>query len=189
MNTVKFYQETGKYKKELVRIQTTISEIKTTLDGINRKLGDTEKCISDLENRKMKITQSEHQKEKNIWNENSLKDLSDNIKTTNIHITRDSEGEEKEEGWKFIWWNYGWKLLKPEEGNRYPGTGSTEGPKEDETNRPTPRHIIIKMAKVKDKENSKGSKRQSHIQGNTHKAISWFFCRNFAGQKEMAWYI
>ena len=39
------------------------------------------------------------------------------------------------------------------------GTGSTEGPKQGET----------KQAKVKDKENSKGSKRKT---GTPHKAIS-----------------
>ena len=47
-------------------------------------------------------------------------------------------------------------------------------PNKINSNRPRPRHIIIKIAKFKDKENSKGSKRKtkSHIQGNTHKAIS-----------------
>ena len=42
-------------------------------------------------------------------------------------------------------------------------------------NRPTPRHIIIKMAKVSDKrEDPKGSKRKAecYLQGNPHKVIS-----------------
>ena len=41
-------------------------------------------------------------------------------------------------------------------------------------NRPMSGHIVIKMAKVKDKENSKGgkSKTKSHIQKNLHKAVS-----------------
>ena len=41
-------------------------------------------------------------------------------------------------------------------------------------NRSMSSHIIIKMAKVKEKENSKGgkSKTKSHIQGNLHKALS-----------------
>ena len=44
-------------------------------------------------------------------------------------------------------------------------------------NRPMSGHIVIKMAKVKDKENSKGgkSKTKSHIQKNLHKAISRVF--------------
>ena len=36
--------------------------MKHTLEGMNRRLGDTEECISDLENRKVDITQSEQQK-------------------------------------------------------------------------------------------------------------------------------
>ena len=42
-------------------------------------------------------------------------------------------------------------------------------------NRHTPRHIIIKMAKVKQKA-SKGNKRKpkNYIQGKTHKAFSYF---------------
>ena len=45
-------------------------------------------------------------------------------------------------------------------------------PNKINSNRPTTRHIIIKMAKVK--ENTKGNKRKtkSHIQGNPHKAKS-----------------
>ena len=40
-------------------------------------------------------------------------------------------------------------------------------------NRPTQRHIIMKMANFKDKENSKGSKEKtkSQLQGNSHKAL------------------
>ena len=47
------------------------------------------------------------------------------------------------------------------------------------------------MAEVEDKEDSKGSKRKSKIQlqWNPHKAISYFFCRNVADQKEVASYI
>ena len=53
--------------------------------------------------------------------------------------------------WKCIWTCSGWKNSKYKEGNRYPDTGGTKGPKEDEPNRPTPRHMV-KMSKVKDKE-------------------------------------
>ena len=57
-----------------------------------------------------------------------------------------------------------------------PGTGSTGGPKQGEPNRPTPRHTIIKIAKVKERNlkvaRGKKKKKQSHIQGNPHKATS-----------------
>ena len=71
--------------------------MKNTLEGINSRLGDTEEHISNLENRIMEITQSEQQKGKQIFkNENSLRDLWDNIKHNNIHIIGVPEGEERE---------------------------------------------------------------------------------------------
>ena len=75
----------------------------------------------------MEITQSEQQIErkinyKNIWN------WWDNIKCANLCIIRVPE----KRGSIRIWRKYGWKLPKPKEGNKYPGTGNTKGPKQDE---------------------------------------------------------
>ena len=42
------------------------TEVKNTVRGMNRRLSDTEKHISDLENRIMDITQSEQEKEKQV---------------------------------------------------------------------------------------------------------------------------
>ena len=41
-------------------------------------------------------------------------------------------------------------------------------------NRPTPRHIIVKMSKVKNKERllKAAREKRSHVQGNPHKAIN-----------------
>ena len=63
------------------------------------------------------------------------------------------------------------------EGNRYQDTGSTEGsdPHKMNPNRPTPRHMIINMAKVKDKERilkAAREKTNSYLQGSPHKAIN-----------------
>ena len=40
--------------------------MKNTLESRNSRLGDIEKCISNLEDRMIEITKSEHQKEKQI---------------------------------------------------------------------------------------------------------------------------
>ena len=52
--------------------------------------------------------------------------------------------------------------------------------------RPTPRHVIIKMSKVKDKENLKNCKRKTTCYVDSHKPIRRFLDRNFAGQKGVA---
>ena len=61
-------------------------------------------------------------------------------------------------------------------------------PNKMDAKRPTLRHIIIKMPKVKDKEILKSSKRKavSYLQGSSHKTVSCFLKRNFAGQKGLA---
>ena len=47
-------------------------------------------------------------------------------------------------------------------------------PNKMDAKRPTPRHIIIKMPKVRDKENLNSSKRKavSYLQGSFHKSVS-----------------
>ena len=57
---------------------------------MNRRLSDTEECLSDLEERIMQIIQSEQQKENQIFkNKNILRDLWENNKNTNICIIED----------------------------------------------------------------------------------------------------
>lgn len=69
--------------------------------------------------------------------------------------------------------------------NIYLGTGSTESPKQDEPKlKPTPRHIIIKMEKVKQKFlKAAREEPKNHIQVNLYKAINWFLCRNLQTKK------
>ena len=71
--------------------------MKNTLEGMNSRLDDTEVWISELEDRVVKITEAEQKKEKKR-NEDSLRDLWDNIKQTNIHVVWVPEGEEREKG-------------------------------------------------------------------------------------------
>ena len=60
-------------------------------------LQDAEEWISNLEDRVMEITQLEQKKEKRLLkNEDSLRDLWENIKHTNIHSIGIPEGEERD---------------------------------------------------------------------------------------------
>ena len=65
-----------------------------TLEGNNSRITEAEKWINDLKNRMVKITATEQNIEKRMKrNEDSLKDLFDNIKCTNIHILEVPKGE------------------------------------------------------------------------------------------------
>ena len=65
---------------------------------------------------------------------------------------------------------------------------SWRAPKKLNPNRPTPRCIIIKMTKVKDKKRILKATREtkSYLQGKLHKAVRKFFYRNTTGQKTVA---
>ena len=66
---------------------------------INSRITEAEERISDLEDRMVKFTAAEQNKEKRMKrNEDSLRDLWDNIKHNNIRIIGVPEGEEREKG-------------------------------------------------------------------------------------------
>ena len=78
-------------------MNNTITEMKTTLEGINSRITEAEERISDLEDRMVEFTAVEQNKEKRMKrNEDSLRDLWDNIKHNNICITGVPEREERE---------------------------------------------------------------------------------------------
>ena len=70
-----------------------------TLEGIKSRITEAEEWINDLEDRMMEITATEQNIEKRMKsNEDSLRDLFDSIKCTNICIIKVLEGEEREKG-------------------------------------------------------------------------------------------
>ena len=78
-------------------MNNTITEMKNTLEGINSRITEAEGRISDLEDRMVEFTAVEQTKEKRMKrNEDSLRDLWDNIKHNNICIIGVPEGEERE---------------------------------------------------------------------------------------------
>ena len=124
--------------------------MKTTLEGINSRIAEAEERISDLEDRMVEFTAAEQNKEKRMKrNEDSLRDFWDNNKRNNIHIIGVPEGEEREKGpekiFEEIFPNMGKEIAtQVQEAQRVPYRINPR--------RNTPRHIVIKLAKIKDKE-------------------------------------
>ena len=101
-----------------------------------------------------------------------LRELQDNTKRNNTHIIGIAEGEEEEHGIEILFE----KVMMENFSNlmREKVTQIQESqkvPMKRNPKRPTSRHIIVKMAKLQDREDLKGSKGEtgSNIQGSPNK--------------------
>ena len=72
-------------KNKHTETNNTITEIKNTLEGINSRIFEAEERISELEDKTVEISPEEQNKVKRMKRtDDSLRDLWDNIKCTNI---------------------------------------------------------------------------------------------------------
>ena len=77
-------------------MQNIITEIKNSLEAANSTIQDAEERISEVGDRLVEITNAEQKREKRLkTNEESLRELWDNVKCTNIRVIGVPEGEER----------------------------------------------------------------------------------------------
>ena len=94
-----FKKDPQELKSKQTMMNNTKNEIKNSLEGINSRITEAEERVSDLEDKIVGITTAEQNKEKRMKRtEDSLRDLWDNIKCTNIRIIGVPEEEEKKKG-------------------------------------------------------------------------------------------
>ena len=132
-------------------MNNTINEIKNSLEGINSRINETEERISDLEDKIVEITAEQKKRMRRI--EDSLRDLWDNIKLTNIRIIGVPEEEEKKKGSE--------KIFEEIIVENFPSMGkeivnqiqeAQRVPYRINPRRNMPRHLLIKLSKIKYKE-------------------------------------
>ena len=149
-----FNKDPEELKNKQTEINNTITDMKTTLQGINSRITEAEERIHDLEHRMVEFTAAEQNKEKRMKrNADSLGDIWDNIKRNNVLVVGVPEGEEREKGPE--------KILEEIIVEQFPNTGKEIATQVQEAQRVpyrinprrnTPRHMVIKVAKIKDKE-------------------------------------
>ena len=84
-----------KLKQE--EMQDTITEIKNSLEAANSRIQKAEEQIREVEDRLVVIMDAEQKREKRLkTNEESLRELWDNMKCTSVRIIGVPEGEERE---------------------------------------------------------------------------------------------
>ena len=166
-----FNKDLEEIKKSQLKMNNAINEIKITLEGIMSRITETEDRISEVEDKMVEINEAERKKEKRIKrNEDNLRDLWDNVKRPNIRIIGVPEEEDKKKGHE--------KLLEEIIAENFPKMGKEIATQVQETQRVpnrinprrnTPRHILIKLTKIKHKEQIlKAAREKQQI---THKGI------------------
>ena len=98
-NRMEKMQESINKDLEKLKTKYTIIEIKNTLEGVNSKISEAKEQISELKDKMVEITSEEQSKVKRMRRtEDSLRDLWDNIKCSNIQIIEvPGKQEEKKE--------------------------------------------------------------------------------------------
>ena len=144
-------------------MKNTITEVRNTLEGTKSRVTEAEEWISELEERVVEINEAEKNKEKRIKrNEDSLRDPWDNIKCPNIQIIVVPE-EDRRKGHD--------KIFEEIIVENFPNVGkeiptqvqeAQRVPYRINPRRSTPRHILIKLTKIKHKEQILKSAREKN---------------------------
>ena len=149
-----FNKDLEELKSKETMMNNTINENKNCLEGINNRITEAEEWISGLEDKIVEITTTEQNKEKIMKRiEDTVRDLWDNTKHTNIRIIGVPEEEEKKKGTE--------KIFEEIIVENFPNMGNEKVNQVQEMQRVpyriiprknTPRHILIKLSKIKYKE-------------------------------------
>ena len=169
-----FLKDLEELKNKHSETNKTITEIKNSLEGINSRISEAEEPISELEDKMVEVTVEEQNKVKRMKRtEDSLRDLWNNIKCTNIRIIGVPEEEERKK-----WYE---KILEESIVENFPNMETEivnqvqeaqRGPYRKNPGRNTQRHILIKLTKTKHKKRilkSTKGKATSNIQGKPHR--------------------
>ena len=140
-------------KNKHAETSNTITEINNVLEGINSRISEAEEQISELEDKMVEITSEEKNGVKRMKRtEGSLRDLWNNTRCTIIQIIRVPE-EDKQKGYE--------KIFKEIIVENFPSMEkdivnqvqeAQRVPYRINPRRNIPRHILLKLKKIKHKE-------------------------------------
>ena len=171
------------------KVKAMQSKVKENAQGTNSEGKETGTQINNLEQKAEINIPPEQDEETRIQkNEERLRNLQDNFKCFNIWIIGVPEGEQKGQEIE----NLFEQIMKENFPNLAKEIDFQEVqeaqrvPKKLDPRKYTPKHIIITLPKMKEKEKilkAAKEKGDSYLQRSSHKPISWFLKRNLAGKK------
>ena len=144
----------NKKMDDLMEIKETVDQIKKILDTHSTRLEEVEQRISDLEDDRMENESIKERMGKKIEKlEMDLRDMIDNMKRPNIRLIGVPEGEEKGKGLG--------RVFKEIVGENFPNLlnnintqiiNAQRTPNRINPKKPTPRHILITLSNIEEKE-------------------------------------
>ena len=158
------------------KVKAMKSELKENAQGTNNDGKETRTQVNSVDKKEERNIQPEKNEETRIRkNEKRLRNLQDILKRSNIRIIGVPEGEEEEQEIE----NLFEQIMKEKFPNLVKEIDFQEVqepqkvPKKLDPRKNTPRHII-KLPKIKDKENLRDSKRKgkSYLERSAHKTLS-----------------
>lgn len=184
------YEEYKKDIAELKEMKQSIRELKDAMESISNRLDHAEERISEVEDKVFEITQIVKEAEKKREKaERSLSELWDFMKRSNIRVIGIPEGEEEcPRGMEAILEN----IIKENFPNitKDSDTLLSEGyrtPGRLNSNRASPRHIVMNLSKVKTKEKilqAARSKRQLTYRGKSIRVTADFSNETFQARRQ-----
>ena len=146
-------------------MKETINQIKNSIESITNRIEHLEDRTSDIEDKIFNLENKVEQTEKMVRNhEQNLQELWDIMKRPNLRITGIEEGAEiQTEGMNKLFneiISENFPNLKNEMENQIQESYKT--PNAQNHNRPTPRHIIMKMPNIQNKDRILKATREKH---------------------------
>ena len=139
-------------KNKHTETNNTITEIKNTLEGIHRRISEAEQ-VSELEDKMVEIIAEEQNKVKRMKiTQDSPRALCDNIKCINIQILGVLDEGEKKKVYQKIFEEIVVENFPKMEKEIVNHVQEVQSPIQDKPRRNRPRHILIKLTKIKHKE-------------------------------------
>ena len=171
-----------KQMAELMGMKATMEEMKNTMEGHNSRFEQAEERISELEDRSFEFIHTKEQMVKKMEKyEQCLRELSDNMKRTNIRVMGIPEGEERGKGAERVIediFTENFPTLIKDRKLEIQEVQRT--PNRIDPNRPTPRHLLVRLSNVKDKERILKAAREK--QSITYKGKSIRLCTDFSAE-------
>uniref|UniRef100_A0A8D0PPP6 L1 transposable element RRM domain-containing protein n=2 Tax=Sus scrofa TaxID=9823 RepID=A0A8D0PPP6_PIG len=142
-------KELENIRRSQEKLENSFAEIQTELRAVKTRMNNAKEQIIRI----VEITQSGQQTENQMKkHESNIRDLWDNIKWANLCIIGIPEGIENDKGMENIFEEIIIGNFSNIRNADFKIQEAQRAPNKLNPNRPTPRHIIIKMAKVNDKD-------------------------------------